>query len=261
MTTMPLLGNALISTFDWRPAYTILGIVVLVLVIPLAQLLRRDPAQMGLLPDGGERLADSPDPDEEGLSLREAVRTRQLWMVCGMYLTILFCAQTVLVHIVPHSIDLGISATRAAGVASTIGGASIIGRLTMGFSGDRIGHKQGMVVCFMILVTALSWLQFARGAWMLYLFAAVYGFNHGGFFALISPVIAGLFGTRSQGTLLGIVIFCGTIGGSISPILSGAIFDATNSYRIGFIILLVVAVMGLVLTASLKPIGERRSQG
>ena len=257
MMVMPLIATILISAFDWRISYRILGTLVLVTVIPLTQLLRRDPYEMGLLPDGKKQPdVQSPILAEGGLSFRESAYTRQLWIVYGFYVTILFCVQSILVHIVPHAVDLGISPTIAAGVASTLGGASMFGRIVMGFVGDRIGYKRAMSICFFILVIALSWLQFARETWMLFLFAAIYGFNHGGFFALISPLIAGLFGTRSQGTLLGIVIFSGTFFGSISPILTGRIFDITGSYQLAFLILLPVAIIGLILSTLVRPISK-----
>ena len=257
MMVIPLLAGVLINKYDWQNAYLILGTLVLLTVIPLVQLLRRDPREMGLLPDG-ERQPDMESTilTEQGLLLHQAIRTRQLWLVCGFYATILYAAQSITVHIVPHAVDLGISQTIAAGIFSTIGGGSIFGRLSMGFIGDKIGHKWAMTACFLILVTALSWLQVARELWMLYLFAAMYGFNHGGFFALISPLIAGLFGTRSQGTLLGIVICSGTFFGSIGPIITGIIFDVTGSYRWAFLILLLMAIIGLILTTLLKPISE-----
>ena len=100
----------------------------------------------------------------------------------------------------------------------------------------------------------MAWLQVANELWMLYLFAAVYGFSHGGFFTLISPLIAGLFGTRSQGSILGIVIFSGTVGGSIGMTLSGYIFDVTGSYTIAFILLLGLVILGLVNMLLIKPI-------
>ncbi len=260
MTVMPLVASMLIAAIDWRNAYLILGTVVLVSVIPLTQLLRRNPREMGLLPDGEIQPATADVSfTEEGLSLREALRTRQLWMVCAYHTTTVYCGITLLTHIAPHAIDLGIPAAIAAGTVSIIGGASIAGRLIMGFAGDRIGQKRAVVICFVILIIALSLLQVARQPWMLFLFAAIYGFNHGGFFALISPLIAGLFGTRSQGTLLGIVVFCGTVGGSIGIVLTGHIFDINGSYRIAFIILLVLAVIGLVSATLLKPIDKGRT--
>ena len=91
---------------------------------------------------------------------------------------------------------------------------------------------------------------------MFYLFAAVYGFGHGGFFALFSPIVAGLFGTRSHGAIFGIVVFSGTVGGAVGPLLMGYIFDITYSYRIGFLVLLALSIAGLLLTTSLRPLIE-----
>ncbi|NIO21984.1 MAG: hypothetical protein GTN76_14955, partial [Candidatus Aenigmarchaeota archaeon] len=68
-----------------------------------------------------------------------------------------------------------------------------------------------------------------------------------------SPLLAGLFGTRSHGLIFGIVIFISTIGGAIGPVMAGHIFDVTKSYQIVFLILAMLSVIGLILTASLKP--------
>jgi len=258
MTIMPLVANGLINAFGWRNAYIILGILVLVIVLPLARLLRRDPTEIGELPDGEQLLANQSPRLEEGLSLREALRTWQFWLVCCMYLVIMLFTQTMVVHVVPYAVDIGASATQAAGVAAMVGGVSMLGRIVLGFAGDRIGNKRALIVCFLIMITALSWLQLSREVWRLYLFAVIYGFSHGGFFALVSPTVAGLFGTLHQGSLLGFVIFCFTIGGSIGPILTGAIFDITGSYRLAFLLLLVFAIIGMILAVLLKPVKGRQ---
>ncbi len=135
---------------------------------------------------------------------------------------------------------------------SFIGGASILGRLVMGTTGDRIGNRHALIICFLIYVTALCWLQFAKELWMLYLFTGVYGFAHGGFFALTSPLVAELFGTRSHGVIFGIILFFGAIGGAIGPIVTGFIFDVTLSYQLAFLILVVVSVTGFTLSTFLK---------
>ncbi|MFC2015179.1 MFS transporter [Chloroflexota bacterium] len=257
MTVFPLVMGILINKYGWQNSYRILGTLVLVAVIPLVQLLKRDPREIGQLPDGDKQPdIESPVLAEQGLVLSEAIHTRQLWLVCGFYAAILYISQSILVHIVPHAVDLGISQTVAPSLVSTIGGSSILGRLIMGFYGDRIGHKRAVNILFFVMVATLSWLQVSRELWMLYIFAAIYGFNHGGFFALISPLIAGLFGTRSQGTLLGISIFCGTFISSVSPIITGRIFDITRSYQMAFLILLFVAIAGLIFTTLLKPISR-----
>jgi len=196
---------------------------------------------------------------EEGLSFREALKTKQLWMVCAFYFAIVYCGMTVLTHIVPYAEGLNIPKTQAASIVSMYGFASMFGRLVMGLLGDRLGHKRAMMISFVIAVFGMAWMQFSNVLWMLYLFAIVYGFNHGGFFALISPLLAGLFGTRSQGVLLGIVIFCGTLGGSIGMTLSGYIYDITGTYRIAFILLLCLVVFGLVNLALIKPIQTEKA--
>ena len=79
------------------------------------------------------------------------------------------------------------------------------------------------------------------------MFAPVYGFTHGAFFTLISPTIAEFFGTRSHGVIFAIVLFPGTIGGALSPLIAGHVFDTLGSYQPVFICLAGLAVAGLVL--------------
>jgi len=65
-------------------------------------------------------------------------------------------------------------------------------------------------------------------------------------------LIAELFGTDSLGKLFGIVLFVGTLGGTIGPTISGYIFDVSDSYQSSFAVLTGIAVLGLVLVLPLK---------
>ena len=260
MLIMPLVANWLISGYNWRISYIILGSIVMSVVIPAALFLRRDPAQKGLLPYGAnEADASSLNSAEEGFSLREAMHTKQFQMLCVLYALVILCAQTVLIHIVPHAIELGITATSAASILATIGGISMVGRFVMGSVGDRVGNKLAITICVIILVVALFWLQSARELWMLYLFAAIYGFAHGGFFTLLSPMVAELFGLSSHGIIFGTVFFSGTVGGAIGPPLAGRIFDVTGSYQLAFLICGAASVIGLILALLLRPVNRERS--
>ncbi len=253
MLIMPLMANWLISAYGWRDSSCILGGMSLVFIVSAAMLLRRDPAQKGLVPYGEEALsAGSPNASDIGLSLREAIGTSQFWMVSAIFFSLFFCAQTLIVHIDPHALDMGVSSTSAAGVLSTIGGASIVSRFVMGSASDRVGNRSAIAICCIILVVALFWLQWAKELWMLYLFSLVYGFAHGGFFAVFSPLVAELFGLKSHGTIYGMVYFGGTVGGSIGPLLAGRIFDVTGNYQLAFLICLAVGVMALILSLLLK---------
>jgi MFS family permease len=251
---MPLAASMLIAGFGWRAAYVILGGAAMVLLISIAQVLRRDPAHMGLLPDAGTRsgLPGIALP-EAGASFHEALANRQFWTIFFANLSACFALLSVMLHIVPHATDIGIPSTAAAGLLSTIGGVSMVGRFMIGNAIDRIGNRNCMVLCFILLIMVLLWLQLAKNLWMLYLFAAVYGFTHGGFFTVISPIVAEYFGLRSHGLLFGIAVFAGTVGGFIGPIFSGYIFDLTASYRVAFWGCICAAAVGLGLILSLKP--------
>jgi len=248
------LASWLISSYGWRTSYVVIGITVLAVIIPAAQFLRRDPRQMGQLPNGDKKASSEHlNSEEGGFSFKEAIHTRQFWMTCAIYFTTIFCAQAILVHIVPHAIELGISAANAANILAVVGGVSILGRTVLGGVADKIGYKLAMTICFLVLVLAFCWLQLARELWMLYLFAIIYGFAHGGFFTLTSPLVAGLFGLSSHGVIFGTVGFGGTIGGAIGGVLSGYIFDITGSYQLAFLVCVALGVTGLILTLLLKP--------
>lgn len=255
----PMLATLLLAVFGWRYSNVIIGAAILVALLLVAQLMRRDPQGMGLLPDG--RISKSngwnAEVTEQSLTLKEAARIEQFWTLCITEFAIFFCLFTIVVHIVPHARDLGLAPAYAAGVLSTIGGVSIVGRIVMGAANDRIGGKRALVICIIMLFCSFVWLQLASTAWMLFLFAVIYGFAHGGFFTVVSPMVAEWFGTGSHGMLFGIVLFCGTLGGSVGPLVAGRIFDVTGSYQMVFLMLAGLTVIGFVLMMWLRPIRIR----
>jgi len=250
---IPLASSLLILSYGWRTSYILLAVFVTLMLAGMGQLMRRDPSQMGLLPDGDTQIGTAgADVVEKGISLGEAIRTRQFWTICFTNLTIVFCLMSIMLHITPHAMDIGIPAPTAAGVLSTIAGASIVGRLIIGFIADRAGYRTCMICCFTILISTFLWLQLADELWMLYLFAVFYGMGHGGHFTLISPLVAEHFGIRSHGVLFGIVLFAGTFGGAAGPILAGHLFDITGSYSSAFWICAAVGSIALGLILSLR---------
>ena len=158
-----------------------------------------------------------------------------------------------MVHIVLHAIGLGISAMTAANILAIGGGASIGGRVIIGGIGDRIGYKQTMIIGFGLMSVTLFWLIGAKELWMLYLFAAIFGFANAGTDTLFAPMIAKLFGLRSLGVIFGANAVGYTLGGAIGPVLAGYIFDITGSYQLAFLISAVVGLIGLIALLFLKP--------
>jgi MFS family permease len=255
---IPLVASALILFYGWRWAITIIGIGVAVILVLMAQLLRRDPDAPGFkiraATAGGPLAAPLAEP---GLTLSRVFRTVQLWTICTVNLLLVFCLMIVMLHIVPHARDSGIPPIQAAGVLSTIGAVSMLGRFASGLVIDRWGSKIVMVICFILLLSDLVWLQFTHRLWMFYLFAALYGIAHGGFFTAISPLVAEWFGIRFHGTLLGIVVFSGTVGGAAGPLLAGHLFDLSGSYQLTFRIVTAVAFVAWGLLISLRPVQGR----
>jgi MFS family permease len=255
---IPLAASGLILLYGWRWTIAIIGTVVALILVLMAQLLHRDPSSLGLnsMPVTGKSNFPAPATGNS-LPLSRVFRTVQFWTICLVNLFLVFCLMVIMLHIVPHVRDSGIPPIQAAGVLSTIGAVSMLGRFVSGLVIDHRGSKTVMKVCFLLLLGDLFLLQFAHRLWMLYLFGAIYGLAHGGFFTAISPLVAEWFGIRSHGTLFGIVVCFGTTGGAAGPLLAGHLFDLSGSYQSTFRILTAMAIVAWGLLLSLRPVKDR----
>jgi MFS family permease len=157
------------------------------------------------------------------------------------------------VHIVPHAIDLGISAVNAANILAAMSGMSIIGNFALGYLGDRIGNRQIYIIGFIVMAAVLFWLVPVTEMWMLFLFAIIFGCAHGGMGASESPLVAWLFGLRSHGLIFGVFGLGFTVGASVGPFITGYIFDLTLNYQMAFLVCAAVSIVGLILSAILRP--------
>lgn len=251
---VPLIANRLLSLYGWRTSYFILGIAVLILVVLSAQFIRRDPSQIRQLPLGKSELGSEDVSWADGLTLREAIKTRQLWMVGGSFFCFTLGLGAIMVHIVPHAIDLGISATGAAVILTIIGGTSIVGRVVVGIASDKIGYKFAVIIGLTLIPISFFWLLFADELWQLYLFAVVFGFGYGAVSAGIFPLAAEYFGMSSHGVILGFLLFGGESGNAIGAVLTGYIYDMTSSYAISFLALAIISFIGIVPVLRTRPV-------
>lgn len=251
----PPVAARLISAYDWRTSYLIVAGIVLVAVVLVAQLLRRDPTQTNQRPYGeseGEKRESV--LETHPFSLREAVHTRQFWLASGMFFCFGFSVYTIMAHVVLDAGGLGISPITAANILAILGGLSIAGRIVLGIAADRFGNRQIFIIGFILMAAALFWLVPERDLWGLYVFAAVFGFAFGGCAASESPLVAGLFGLSSHGLILGVMNLLGfTFGAAVGPLIAGHIFDVTGSYQSAFIVAGAINIAGLILTGLLSP--------
>ena len=245
----PPLTQWLISTYGWRQAFIVLGLITFVIVIPLAQFMKHSPQRVGLKPYGEiGTLKDKQSQAAGGLSFRQAIKTSRFLVWGSILFCFFFSVQVIVVHVVPHGIDIGISATVAAGILSIIAGGSVIGRLSMGFIYDRIGSRKALSACLTLVALALIWLLFAKEIWGLYIFAGVLGLAYGGIVLLETALTGELFGLKSLGMILGGVILFGTVGGALGAPLAGSIFDATGSYSLALLICVILVVLAIILS-------------
>jgi MFS family permease len=251
--TMPLLANQLISSYSWRTSYIIIGLIVLVVTTVMAQFLRREPGQMGLLPYGADSVsADSQNLGIKGFSLQEAIRGRHFWIMFVAFLLGGLGVHSAMVHIVPHATDIGFSASAAAAILSAVGIVSIGSKIGMGSIIDKIGSRRVMIVVFIVMSLSYLWLLSADDLWKLYLFAVAFGVAYGGFSAAQSPIIAELFGLRVHGTIFGLAMFAANTGGAVGSLVAGRIFDISSSYHWAFLLCTILGVVGLALSVLLK---------
>ena len=223
--------------------------------IMLAQLLKRDPDRMGLVPYGSEQ-AEKPNSGSSGLglSVKEVIRTRQYWLIIVTFSSLGYILMGINTHLVPHITDLRISSTAAANIFAICGLSSAIGCIVLGTTADRLGHRRSLMIYFFIMAATLFWLTQLTTIWPLVPFAVFFGLSSGGIVPIESTIIVDLFGIKSHGTILGTITFGFACGGTLGPFLTGYLFDLTGNYRLAFLVCAIIASLGLISCAILRPI-------
>ncbi len=255
-TALPPLLNAVTLRSGWQFSFALVGAFILAGAVPAALLLRRDPGQRGLLPDGaGGDAADRgdwEDRERNSWTRREALRTAGFWKVFIVYFSCAFCFQIVIFHLVARAVDAGVPAAEAALVVSFTGGAGILGRLVAGGIAARVGIVRALAGSVVLQIPAIFLFVVTRDTWAFYLLAAVFGFAYGGVSPLVPATMAVFFGPREIGAIFGVMTMAYTFGAAAGPVTAGYMFDATGSYTIIFTIAGIVLVGNLVLILFLR---------
>jgi len=242
----------LITTYDWRPSYFIVGIVAFVIIIPIAQLMKHSPQRAGLMPYGEED--EAPDleqpatPKTGGVPFAHAVRTSRFWLFGFSLFCFMFCLGVITTHIVAHATDTGLSATTAASMIALFSGSGILGKLSVGFISNKVGARPSLSIYLVAVTLCLVWLIFAKETWMLYVFVVTYGICYGGVITLPASVTAELFGLEYLSVIFASAMLIGTIGTAVGPVLAGSIFDLTGNYNIAFIICAILGILSVIFS-------------
>ncbi len=131
--------------------------------------------------------------------------------------------------------------------------ANGIGRIVWGTLSDVLGRKLSIFLMLAtqgVLVICFQWM--AGTPALLYLGAALIGFNFGGNFALFPTITADTFGTKYVGQNYGWVFLSYGIGGIFGPLLGGALGDLGN-FPLAFSICGALVLAAAVLIAFVHP--------
>jgi MFS family permease len=225
--TWPLIIQPLAESAGWRATYLGIGLFCIVSMLPLLLALRRRaPAAREAqwsLPTEAPTLPAGLTPN----------RLQVLLMVAG----VCCCAAMAMpqVHIVAYCVDLGYGGSNGARMLSLMLGAGIISRLSFGWIADRIGSLPALLLSSSLQAAALLLYFWSNGLTSLYLVTTVFGLVQGGIVLTYTLIIREYYPPSQAGTRVGLVLSSTLAGMAIGGWMSGAIFDATLSYRAAFL--------------------------
>lgn len=234
--------RVVIDAVQWEGSFIVAGIVVVAVFVPISLLLvRDDPSDVGAEVDGDATPADRPAAPRvlTGVTVREALRTPLFWVVSGALTAFFFGMISWMVHGIPYYESVGYSTERAALLFSIQAGGGVVARLTFGYLADRIPRMEAAaMVVATFLAGAFATLLITDGSVVgvaIFLVFWVVGSSGG---PMIEPLLlTRAFGLASFGALLGIIQVISALH-LASPIISGAIFDATGAYEWALVMLM-----------------------
>ena len=250
---MPSLAQTLIVRFGWKTAYSILGLSVLLICWPVvAYFLRENPADFGLLPDGASAKTDGAEGVRQGLTAREAWRSRDFWLMVCAFTLVSGSVQACVVHITPMLNDRNLGARAAASGSSLIGAAVMIGRVGTGYLLDRIFGAWLASTLFAASASGIALLLLGNRA-ATFAGAFLVGLGLGAEIDLIPYLTSRYFGLLNFGKVYSSAFAAFALAGALGPLIMGAGFDRTGSYTRPLIGFLVATVFAAVLMTRLGP--------
>ncbi len=253
---LPIVSFLIMDASDWRTAYVALsGFACLAIITPALVLMRGQPENYGLLPDGATDLRNAPTEhgtqvvEEESWTLREARGTRAFWLITVFLICTPFVQGATNLHMAPIFHDRGLSDGQAVAIVSTFGMSSVSSILPMGFIMERVQVRLGAMVQALLVLTSMLLLLLPAGGFPLaVLWAVIFGVAAGMRNVIEMLLLANYFGRGSLGAIKGFTAPFRMIS-PFGPVLAGFIRDENGSYTGAFALFAGVAVLMLALMA------------
>lgn len=230
---VPWISHALVKQYGWQTALQILGALIIAIAFPMAFFLK-EPST-----DRDNRSTSKTTP------VSGAFKTLRFYLLAlGSMCSIAAVAGTQQNLKLFLSLDQHYPQAASAQILSMVLGFSIAGRLSMGWLADRIAKKYVMLLIYMLVAIAIPFLFFAQTKAAVFVFAAIFGIGLGGDYMIIPLMTAEIFDLRMMGRLMGVILTADGVAEAASPWLIGKLRDVTGSYRIGFVVLIGMALLG-----------------
>jgi predicted MFS family arabinose efflux permease len=262
-------SNALVERLGWRQGLVVLAAVLAATtVLPHWLVLRRDPADLGLHPDGGP---DPASPARDG-ALRPRLTETLRWAArhtAFRWYAVAFASQAtavivVAVHLVPFLRENGHSAAFAAAAAGALGALSVSGRLLLTGALRRVPITVVTAAMFALQgagVLVLLWAgSSTTGA---VLFVGLFGLGFGVGTIARPALLAATFGVAHYATLAGLMALTTTLATTAGPLAAGLVRTVTGSYTpalVAVALLCAAAAAGLLRAARIAAVA-RPSRG
>ncbi len=222
---LPYLAFLLIAAYGWRDAYSLIGLIVMGITIPLVCFGLNEKYHSQDLTN-----TDTNTSDNEGVELREAIGSVSFWLIGIAFFLGATTLLGYLIHMVPLLTDRGLSAETAVIAASAFGFSQLLGRLLTGVLLDRFFAPY--VIASMWVVSIIVFIVLWSGAqgYTLVLCTAILGFAWGGEGDVLAFMVSRYFGLRRFGSIYSLLLTMHMLGGVAGPWLMGSSFDALGSY-------------------------------
>ena len=238
---VPQIARGLTENFGWHKALMILGFLMIAIAFPMAWFVKESPEQ---------KVQEA--KQEPKTHITPILRSWPFYLlVIGSMCSIGAVAGTIQNLKLFFSIDLKYTQSVAANVLSIILGASIIGRLLMGWLADRWQKNHVMILIYSLVALAIPLLYFAHIPGVIYVFAFLFGVALGGDYMIIPLMAAELFGLKVMGRIMGLVITADGVAEALAPMLAAWLRDKSGSYANGFAALIILAIIGTIAVSLL----------
>ena len=245
----------------WATTALIIGISILVLAGPLASLIRNDPKDYGLLPDGetprpaaSAGSGASGPPRQQDMTAAEALRTPAFWLIAFGHGLTSMVILAIMTHLGLLMVDKGYSGQDAGWVISVYTGVAMVFQLVGGYSGDRLSKRLGLAFFTSLQAVGVLMLVIAQTLPMFFVFGVLFGAGFGGRNPLTVAIRADYFGTSSFGKILGFSTVPMNLLLLIASPFAGWMHDRYGSYDLAFLILAGLNLLGAAcFLAAVRP--------